>query len=185
MKLLLHICCAPCSVMAIQVLRKENIDVTGFWYNPNIHPYTEYQNRFEALKSYANQIDLPLIANDFYGLRMFTKMAVEDLDNRCLGCYEMRLRATALAAKNGGFDAFSTTLLISPYQKHEVLKATGEKIAEEVGIKFHYHDFRPFFREGQKLARELPLYMQKYCGCIFSEEERYASKPKKPEKTLG
>ena len=179
MKLLLHICCAPCSVMAIQVLRSNDIDVTGYWYNPNIHPFTEYQNRLEALKGYAQSIDMPLIINDFYGLRMFTKMAMEDLENRCMGCYDMRLRETALYAKANGYDAFSTTLLISPYQKHETLKATGERIAKEIGISFHYTDFRPYFREGQKIARELPLYMQKYCGCIFSEEERYLSKTKK------
>jgi len=179
MKLLFHICCAPCSVMAIQVLRSKGIDVTGYWYNPNIHPYTEYQNRFNALKSYSESIQLPLIVNDVYGLRMFTKMALEDLDNRCLGCYDMRLRETAIAAKAGGYDAFSTTLLISPYQKHESLKATGELIAKEVGIPFHYEDFRPYFREGQTIARTLPLYMQKYCGCIFSEEERYLTKSKK------
>ena len=165
--------------MAIQVLRNENIDVHGYWYNPNIHPYTEYKNRLDALKSYSEMIHLPLTINDQYGLRMFTKMAMEDLDNRCLGCYDMRLRETALYAKNNGYDAFSTTLLISPYQKHDKLKALGEKLAKEIGIPFYYQDFRPFFREGQKQARELPLYMQKYCGCIFSEEERYLFNKKK------
>ncbi len=179
MKLLLHICCAPCSVMAIQVLRSKDITVEGYWYNPNIHPYTEYKNRLDALKSYSEMINLPLTINDKYGLRMFTKMAIEDLDNRCLGCYDMRLRETAIYAKAHGYDAFSTTLLISPYQKHEKLKALGESLENEIGIKFHYEDFRPYFREGQIQARELPLYMQKYCGCIFSEEERYLSKKMK------
>ena len=162
--------------MAIQVLRSQTIEVEGYWYNPNIHPYTEYKNRLDALKSYAEIINLPLTVNDVYGLRLFTKMAMENLENRCLGCYDMRLRETALYAKKMGYDAFSTTLLISPYQKHEKLKALGEQLEKEIGIPFYYEDFRPFFREGQKQARELPLYMQKYCGCIFSEEERYLSK---------
>jgi predicted adenine nucleotide alpha hydrolase (AANH) superfamily ATPase len=164
--------------MAIQVLRAQAIEVTGYWYNPNIHPYTEYQNRLNALKEYSKSIELPLLINDFYGLKMFTKMALEDLENRCLGCYELRLKETAIKAKEAGFDAFSTTLLISPYQKHEQLKITGERISNMIGIPFYYEDFRPYFREGQAKARALPLYMQKYCGCIFSEEERYLVKNK-------
>lgn len=173
MRLLLHICCAPCSVMCIQRLRESKIEITGFWYNPNIHPFMEYQNRKEALQGYSSLIDLPMIWKDEYGLREFTKMVIEDLDNRCEKCYRLRIEAVAKAAKSQGFDAFSTTLLISPYQKHEQLKAVCEAVSKEVGIPFYYVDFRPDFRSGLKIARELPLYMQKYCGCIFSEEERY------------
>ncbi len=176
MKLLLHICCAPCSVMAIETLRKNEIDVTGFWYNPNIHPYTEYRNRLDALKGYAQTISLQLIIDDFYGLKMFTENVISNLENRCDFCYEERLRKTAIKAREEGFDAFGSTLFISPYQKHERLLASARQISQEEKIAFHYVDFRPYFREGQKKARELPLYMQKYCGCIFSEEDRYLNK---------
>ena len=176
MNVLLHICCAPCSVMSIDVLRKEGHNLTGYWYNPNIHPYTEYKNRLDALIGYAKVVDIKLIVNDFYGLEMFTKNVITDLANRCDFCYEERIRVTAKYAKENGYEGFSTTLLISPYQKHDRLKQVCEKIAQEEKIPFVYTDLRSYFREGQRRARELPLYMQKYCGCIFSEEERYLKK---------
>lgn len=173
MKLLLHTCCAPCSVYCIEELKKENIDITSFWYNPNIHPYKEYEARLETLKNYDKKIGIPLIIKDYYGLREFCKNVTDKLDNRCGYCYLCRLDKTACYAKENGYDAFSTTLLISPYQNHELLKKTGEMLSKKYNIKFLYKDFRPGFRYGQNKARELGLYMQKYCGCIFSEEERY------------
>ena len=84
MKLLLHICCAPCSAACIKYLREEGIDITGYWYNPNIHPYKEYENRLNALKEYAKMINLNVIYNDYYGLREFTKNVVNYLNNRCI-----------------------------------------------------------------------------------------------------
>ncbi|MBS6511702.1 MAG: epoxyqueuosine reductase QueH, partial [Clostridiales bacterium] len=84
--------------------------------------------------------------------------------------------AAAKYAAEHGFASFSTTLLISPYQNHELLRQTGERAAEQYGVSFLYRDFRPYFKEGQQRAREMELYMQKYCGCIFSEEERYTKK---------
>ncbi len=179
MKILLHICCGPCSVMSVKTLRELGHHVTGYWYNPNIHPYIEYKNRLNALIDYAESIDLDLLINDEYGLKDFVKKAVEDETFRCEGCYRSRLEETAIKAKTDGYDAFSTTLLISPYQLHERLKEIAEEVAKDVGIEFFYTDFRPHFREGQRLAREANLYMQKYCGCIFSEEERYLGKKKK------
>ncbi len=176
MRILLHICCGPCSIMCIRRLREAGNELTGFWYNPNIHPFTEYRSRRDSLKAYAESIDLPMIWRDEYGLRPFVRMVADHLDERCEKCYRLRLKVTAEAAKAGGFEAFSSTLFISPYQKHELLRQTAESVAQEVGIPFHYVDFRPDFREGQTLAREWPLYMQKYCGCVFSEEERYSSK---------
>jgi len=173
MKLLLHICCAPCSIMVVDDLRRNNIDVTGYWYNPNIHPFTEYKSRMDTLKEYSSNINLEVIYNDYYGLKKFTKEVVSNIENRCVKCYRMRLEETARYAKENNYEAFSTTLLISPYQNHELLKEVGEQLAKEYGIKFYYKDFRPVFKEGQRLAREKGLYMQKYCGCIFSEEERY------------
>ncbi len=173
MKLLLHTCCAPCSVYCVKTLKEENIDITSYWYNPNIHPYKEYESRLECLKKYDEEIGIPLIIDDYYGLREFCKNTVDKLDNRCGYCYLCRLEKTALYAKENGFDAFSTTLLISPYQDHELLKRTGEMLEQKYKVKFLYRDFRLGFREGQNEAREHGLYMQKYCGCIFSEEERY------------
>ena len=179
MKLLLHTCCAPCSVYCIDSLRKENIEPTVFWYNPNIHPYMEYKTRRDTLKDYTQSINVPAIIIDDYGLDEFCKNTINNLENRCADyCYKIRLENTAKYAKENGFDTISTTLLISPYQKHDILKMLGEEIAQKYDLDFLYRDFRPGFREGQAKARELGLYMQKYCGCIFSEEDRYVKKKK-------
>ncbi len=182
MKILMHICCGPCSVMCIEVLRKQGHELTGYWYNPNIHPYMEYKNRLNALKEYSEKVDLELIVNNHYGLKDFVRMVVDDLDNRCGKCYYDRILETAKKAKELGYDAFTTTLLISPYQQHENIKKIAETVAKKLDIKFHYVDFRPYYREGQKKAREALLYMQKYCGCVFSEEDRYNKKKNKNQK---
>jgi hypothetical protein len=180
MKLLLHTCCAPCSVYCIKSLREEGIEPVSYWFNPNIHPYMEYKARRDALIQYSKMIDLELIVNENYGLDEFCKNVIDDLDNRCSNyCYRVRLEETARYAKENGYDAFSTTLLISPYQNHEALKSIGEEIAKKYGIEFLYRDFRPGFREGQAEARELGIYMQKYCGCVFSEEDRYSKQIEK------
>ena len=173
MKTLLHICCAPCANQCIEVLRGDHFEVTGFWYNPNIHPYTEFRARRESVRQYAPTIDLPLIENNSYALRPFIRAVAEDIEHRCGKCYEMRLMETARQAKELGFDSFTSSLFISPYQNHELMRQVAEKAAAEYGVEFLYRDFRPYFKAGQEKARELGFYMQKYCGCVFSEEERY------------
>ena len=176
-KLLLHVCCAPCSIACIASLQEEGILPSLFWYNPNIHPFTEYSKRRGAFLQYTQSKGLSFFTEDQYGLRQFIhalerEEAVFDVPSRCTHCYRMRMEKTALAARENSFDAFCTTLLISPYQNHELLKKEAEKAAEKYGVTFFYRDFRPRFREGRAEARALGLYMQKYCGCIFSEEER-------------
>ena len=170
----MHTCCAPCSVYCIESLRAEDIEPTLFWYNPNIHPYIEYKTRRDCLKDYAKQVNIELIINEDYGLDDFCRNVVNDLPNRCVSyCYQKRLSETVRYAVENGYDAFTTTLLVSPYQKHDELKRVCEKLATMAGIEFLYRDFRVGFRDGQAKARELGMYMQKYCGCIFSEEDRY------------
>ena len=174
MKLLMHTCCAPCSISCIDTLRNENIEPTLYWFNPNIHPYIEYKTRRDTLKDYSNQIGVKLIIEENYGLKEFCKNVSNDIENRCTNyCYRVRLEQTVKFAKENGYDAFTSTLFVSPYQKHEKLKEICEELAEKYNIQFLYRDFRPGFRNGQNKARELGLYMQKYCGCIFSEEDRY------------
>ena len=174
MKLLMHTCCAPCSVYCIDTLKKEGIEPTIYWYNPNIHPYMEYKARRDTLKEYAESLKLKAIFEEDYGLDEFCKNVVGDLQNRCKNyCYPVRLRKTFEYAKANGYDAVTTTLLYSIYQNHDFIKEYMEKLSEEFMIEFLYRDFRVGFREGQNKARELGLYMQKYCGCIFSEEMRY------------
>ena len=173
MKILLHTCCAPCANQCIDVLRGDHFEVSAYWYNANIHPFTEYRSRRNCLRDYCATIDLPLIERNDYGLRPFVREVASDIAGRCVKCYEMRLFETARAAAEGGFDSFTSSLFISPYQKHELMREVAERAASEYGVKFEYRDFRPYFRAGQERARELGMYMQKYCGCVFSEEERY------------
>ena len=181
MRLLFHCCCGPCAAGCIESLKSEGTDYSLFWYNPNIHPYTEYINRRDSLAQLAAAENIQLNMIDEYGLREFIQLVRDTVDKgpkstdaqRCLLCYRMRLEKTAFYAKMFAYNTFSTSLLISPYQRHEEIRKIGEEIAERYSIPFFYRDFRPHFREGQKKARNAGLYMQKYCGCIFSEEERY------------
>ena len=173
MRLLLHICCAPCSVACVEELRGEGIEPTGFWYNPNIHPVSEYKMRKNTLIQYASDIHMRLIVENYYGLREFIDNITPDYNHRCGFCYRFRLEETARYAAENGYDAFTTTLLISPYQNHELLKETGEEMGDKYHISFAYRDFRPLFQEGQEKAAQLGLYRQKYCGCVFSEEDRF------------
>lgn len=173
MKLLLHICCAPCSIYPVETLRNEGCEIMGFFYRNNIHPYTECIRRQETLQSYAATIDLRILYQDGYDLEGFIRNVAFRESNRCSFCYHDRLRSTALVAKRGKFDAFSTTLLYSKFQKHDEVKSIGEAVAKSVGVKFHYDDFRIGWKTGVETSKRLNMYRQQYCGCIYSEKERY------------
>lgn len=172
-KILLHSCCAPCSVYCVDALRAEGLEPTSLWFNPNIHPFKEYEARRDAMISYGKAVDMEVAVLENYGLRDFVRAVANDIENRCGYCYAVRLDAAAEYARDNGFARFTSSLLVSPYQKHDTIKAAAEAAAERYGVEFVYRDFRPGFRAGQQKARELGLYMQKYCGCVFSEEERY------------
>jgi predicted adenine nucleotide alpha hydrolase (AANH) superfamily ATPase len=159
MKLLLHICCAPCLIFPLNVLRQDGHDLTGCFYNPNIHPYLEYKKRLDTLKGYAILETLPVLYDETYPMEAFLQKVVPD--------------EVAKMAKYNHYGGFTTTLLYSKYQKHELIKAAGEKAAAEYGVPFLYDDFRSGWSEGVKTSRRLGLYRQPYCGCIYSEKERY------------
>lgn len=162
MKLLMHTCCAPCSIYCIETLRNEGIEPTLYWYNPNIHPYKEYEARRDTLKEYSKMININAIFEEDYGLKNFCKNVIDDLDNRCSNyCYKVRLEQTAKYAKEHGYDAITTTLFVSPYQKHEAIKKIASEIAKKYDLEFVYRDFRVGFREGQAKARELRIIYAK------------------------
>lgn len=173
MKILLHICCAPCAIYPVKFLREQGMDVMGFFYRHNIHPYTECLKRQEALESYAEQINLRVIYQDGYDLEGFIQNVAFRESNRCSYCYHERLRSTALVAKRGKFDYFTSTLLYSKFQKHDTIKSMGESIGKSVGVKFYYQDFRTGWKNGIEESKNIGLYRQQYCGCIYSEKERY------------
>lgn len=172
-KVLLHCCCAPCSVSCIQPLIQEGFQPVAFWYNPNIHPFKEYEARRNCLIEYSEKIGIEYIISENYGIREFVKNVADNIEGRCVYCYAHRLEETAKYAKENGYEYFTSTLLASIYQNHELMVKLCEEYAKKYGVKFLYRDFRPNFRDGNKKAREDGLYMQKYCGCIFSEEDRY------------
>lgn len=184
-KILMHTCCAPCSVYCVESLRSEGIEPVSFWYNPNIHPYQEYKARRDTLREYAASIGMELKIHDEYGLREFVRAVAKNIEGRCRYCYACRLDEAARYAAENGYEGFTTTLLVSPYQNHEAIIWTAREMESRYGVNFVYRDFRRGFREGQAKARELGLYMQKYCGCVFSEEERYAKQIEKDKKTFG
>ena len=174
MRLLLHSCCAPCTTFCLNALRADGHEVSGYFVNPNIHPYTEFRRRLDTFREYCSSQGHSTVIDETYGLRSFLSEIGQDVDGRCAQCYRMRLYPTAELARKAGADAFTTTLLISPYQNHELLVRVAEEAADATGVPFAYFDFRPGYRESVRLSREMGLYRQPYCGCIFSEEERYS-----------
>ena len=178
MRVLLHICCGPCAVYPLHCLREAGHQVTGLFYNHNIHPYQEYCRRRDAAQEMSRQESLPLIMRDDYDLEGFLANVAANPAQRCSYCYASRLRATAQAASHEGFEAFSASLLYSRYQRHDEIHRLGEELAEEFGIRFLYQDFRSGWQEGIRLSKEMGLYRQQYCGCIYSEKERYLPREK-------
>jgi epoxyqueuosine reductase len=173
MKILLHICCGPCAIYPLTVLKKEGAEVTGHFFNPNIHPFKEFRTRLTTLQNYANDIKLPLIVDAKYGLTDFIRQVAFHEAERCDICYLMRLEKTVALAKQMGFDAFSTTLLYSKYQRHPYLISLCNSLAQKHDILFYYQDFREGWTFGVDASKELEMYRQAYCGCIYSEQERY------------
>jgi epoxyqueuosine reductase len=173
MKVLLHVCCAPCSTYPLRRLRELGHDVTGLWYNPNIHPFQEHEARRLCFGRYAETAGLPVLWWPRYEMPAFMRRICGHEGERCADCYRMRLIAAADAAQSKGFEAFSTTLLISPYQKHDMIAEIGVEIAAERGLQFYYEDFRSGWTERGRAVKELNLYRQQYCGCLYSEYERY------------
>ena len=167
-RVLLHICCAPCSIPVIKFLEKQEFSITGFWYNPNIWPEEEYEKRIEALIQYEREKGLSIIYKDQWQPQ---ENPDPDSNRRCLLCYEDRLSKIAQTAEESAFDFFTTTLLVSPYQKHELIRDLALDLAQDYGINFYYEDFRPLFAGHKKEARELGLYQQRYCGCKASIKE--------------
>ncbi len=187
MKILMHMCCGPCSCYPLKKLRADGHAVTGYFFNPNIHPYREFKHRLTTAEEFAAKMQMPIIVEREYQLRDFLRRALtaerrpETLYEkpRCRMCYAWRLHQAARYAKENGFDAFTSTLFVSPYQLHDVMRDVAQKIAVAEGIAFYYEDFRLGWDEGVDICKALELYRQPYCGCIFSEEERYNNRWKK------
>jgi epoxyqueuosine reductase len=173
MKLLLHICCGPCAIYPVTQLQKQGIEVSGYFYNPNIHPFREFKQRIQGVQQFAENSALTVEIESSYGLTEFLRKVVFHEQERCPFCYAMRLEQVAKKAKEQGYDAFSTTLIYSKYQDHEAIRNIGESFASKHHLDFYYQDFREGWQQGIDQAIAMNLYRQAYCGCIYSEQERY------------
>ena len=170
--LLLHVCCGPCAIMPLRLLL-EAWRVSGLFFNPNVHPAGEHARRLEGAEAVFGAAGVELVPRGSSMQAAWESFAGGQRE-RCAMCYETRLTEAASAARAGGHEAFSTTLLVSPYQDHGLIRETGERAGARAGVAFHYEDFRPRFREGQAIAREMGIYRQKYCGCSLSKHSSYS-----------
>ena len=172
-RLLLHICCGPCATWSVQHLSAQGWEVTGLWYNPNIHPFSEHELRRETLMAFSQRVALPMQWEPGYEMPAFLRAVAghEAFRERCQTCYRLRLERAAQAAAEGGYDAYTTTLLISPYQDQAAVRRLGEELGAAHGVRFHFENLRRGYAETPRLSREHNLYRQRYCGCIYSEWE--------------
>lgn len=175
-RVLIHICCGICAIEPVRALREEGFAVTGLFYNPNIHPFMEFQKRLKAAKIAAERLNLEVSFDENYGLIHFLQSVVGKEDLRCSICYRMRLERTAELAAKDNFAYFTTTLLSSPHQNQELLRRIGEGVGAKFSAKFLYRDMRVLHEESKRKAKKMSLYSQQYCGCIFSEYERYRNR---------
>ena len=173
MNTLIHMCCANCAIYPVKVLRQQGHNLTGFFFNNNIHPYREFARRLDTVKDYAEQLSLPVIYDERYLLEEFLGQVGFSPNSRCEFCYRSRMEETARKALDEGFDGFTTSLLYSRYQQHDKIRAFGEELARSTGLPFIYEDFRTGWKEGIDISKAMGLYRQQYCGCIYSEKERY------------
>lgn len=182
-RVLLHICCGPCATYPVPWLKEQGYEVMGYFYNPNIHPFTEHEKRKEALQVYAELAGIKVIYEEGYDPVTYFQQVTYRESQRCRFCYQIRLERTAQIARKGKFDFFTSTLLVSKYQKHELIKEIGEEMGDKYGVPFLYQDFREGFYETVTRSRAMELYRQQYCGCLYSEMERYASSKRRKQTT--
>lgn len=171
--LLVHACCAHCTAYTVEHWRGLGYNVTALWYNPNIHPFTEHNLRLEAMKNLSQNMNFPLVIIDGYDFKEYFRRVAGYEDERCACCFKLRLDRVAKKARELGIEAFTSSLLISPHQKHELAKEIGEKVASENGVSFLYADLRKRYSDSRHITKPMELYRQQYCGCIYSEYERY------------
>ena len=173
MRILMHVCCGPCSLYPLNLLRSKGHEVSGWFHNPNIHPYREFKARIQAVREVTEQKNFPVEIDNNYGLTPFLRAVVFHETQRCFACVDMRLEKSVEMAKKIGADAFTTSLLYSKYQNHTYIKKKGMELAEANDLQFVYEDFRLGWQQGIDESLAMDLYRQPYCGCIYSVQESY------------
>lgn len=169
----MHICCANCAIQPVGHFRAKGVELSGFWFNHNIHPMDEYEKRLDSVRRMQDMLNMDVEYAGEYGMDDFMKLLNDNPGRiRCEACYGHRLEQTARVAKEAGHDAFTSSLLISPYQKHDLVVKSGLNAQEKFDVEFLYEDLRPLWQEGRAVAKEAGFYKQYYCGCFMSKQER-------------
>lgn len=193
MDLLIHTCCAPCLSGSRIPFEEEGLDLTAYWFDPNIQPFSEHQKRLHTLERYLFLQPMEYRVEKGYQQNRYLFDQIENLrDNdiipnkelmnqderrtRCRYCYDKRAFRTARYAKENGFERITTTLLLSKYQNHEDIRSSFKEASETLGLEFLYKDLRKNWKDSLEASGKYELYRQRYCGCVFSEHERYGSK---------
>jgi predicted adenine nucleotide alpha hydrolase (AANH) superfamily ATPase len=173
-KILIHTCCGPCAIIPIKMLEGE-FEPIGFWFNPNIHPYKEYQKRLQTAGYVFKRLNREIFWDISYDIFSWFSLIIEEIKNgrdRCEKCYAIRLEKTAQFAKQNGFKYFTTSMLVSPYQKTSSIERIGKETGEKYSLIFISRDFKSHYKEEKVFIKQWQLYHQNYCGCLFSEIER-------------
>ena len=173
MRLLLHICCGPCASGAVPFWQQKTPEVGGFFFNANIQPLLEHRRRLTGAREVAEVMGVELYVDEAYDPQAWFSAVAATNEGRCGRCIGQRLLRTAQEASSLGYDAFSTTLSISPWQDHDAIRREGQHAAEIHGVEFVYADLRTLYGDSRRVSRRLGVYRQKYCGCVISEWERY------------
>ncbi|MBN1288918.1 MAG: epoxyqueuosine reductase QueH [Actinobacteria bacterium] len=187
MKILLHTCCAPCLIHPLRVLSERGYEVVPYFYNPNIQPFREYRQRYFTVLDYCRAKGLELRTGPYEMERFLLELSGAaarvalngtvagpgGATDRCAGCYRIRLGRTAAVARTLGIGDFTSTLLVSPYQDQSTIRKVGEDVSIENGVMFLFEDMSDGFREASRQSRDMGMYRQSYCGCVYSEKERY------------
>lgn len=172
-RVLVHVCCATCYLGIAADLDKQGVEFEGFFFNPNVHPLIEFRRRLKACRVLSHDAKLPMTFDEEYGLVGWLRTVVGHENERCELCYRMRLERTAQEASKRGFAAFTTTLLASPHQRHDRVREIGLEIAQRAGVGFLYRDWRETHESACAQSKGRSLYRQQYCGCIYSEYDRF------------
>jgi len=179
-RVLLHTCCAPCLIHPLELLQGRGYEVVPFFFNPNVHPFREYRERYFAVVDYCESRGLALKSGPYEMESFLAEVAQGEAGGqepggkaRCSRCFSMRLNRTAIEARRLSIASFTTTLLVSPYQDQALIVEAGEEAALEHGVHFIAEDMTGGFKEAAGRSREEGMYRQSYCGCVYSEKERY------------
>lgn len=181
MKILLHACCGPCSLEPVRLLAEAGHELTLAYMNSNIHPRAEYDHRLATLRAWADTQNIAVVEGVYDDAAWHDQAGVMQLaggprSERCRRCYHMRLEEAAAYAAGHGFEGLATTLSVSPYQFTQIIEEELDDVCAPWGLIPVFEDFRPYYQQATQRSRDLGMYRQNYCGCVYSDAEAAAER---------